>query len=361
MSIIRKIIIKSWLLYFTSATMVLVFILSLGNILSNLLRANSHFSEVFMSLMYEMPTFLVKIFPVSCLIASLFALNQLKNRNELTAMFAAGFSRRKFIFTIATLGTFIGIILFYINSYLVPYAKHKSFQKTETVQNSKVSVNAINSGRVWFKGKTYFVSYSNFDSTKNVLNNLQLYYYDKNFVTTEEVKAKQARYVKDNEWMLFNFVHITNLNNKTFPNIQEKPQMLWEIDEDIQDFRKINSDISTLSIWKLYDYIQVLKSNGLNANEYNVSFLDKFSSGLTCLVLSLLSAVAVFNPNRRNSSFGLNVSFVLGFTFLYWFIYSYFITLGQGSRVVPVVATFGVPFVFIVYLFFFFIYHRKLR
>jgi lipopolysaccharide export system permease protein len=226
---------------------------------------------------------------------------------------------------------------------------------------SSVTTNVINSGRIWFKGINYFVSYSSFDSIKNKLNELELYYFDESFKITEEIKAKEAVYVEGTTWELKNATLITNLNNKTFPNTKTVHNKTWTIDESILDFKKINADISTLSIWKLYEYILVLNTNELNSNEYFVSFLDKFSSAVTCLILTLLSAVAVFNPNRRNSSFGLNVTFVLAFTFFYWFIYSYFITLGQTSRISPITATFGVPGIFAIYLIFFFIYHRKLR
>lgn len=135
----------------------------------------------------------------------------------------------------------------------------------------------------------------------------------------------------------------------------------FKIRETISDFQQINADISTLNIWKLYDYIGVLKNNGINYSEYYVTFLDKFSSGFTCLVLSILASIALFNPNRRNSSFGTNVAFVLSFTFVYWFIYSYFLTLGQTSKVPATVATFGVPGIFVIYLACYFVYHRKLR
>lgn len=361
MSIIRKIIIKDWLSFFISSVLVLLFILSLGNILSNLLKSSSVLSQVLLNLLYEVPSFLVKIFPVSCLIASLFALNKLKNRNELTAIFASGFSRRKFIFTIGILGATVGLSLFYINSYIVPYSKHRAFKDLNQRGESSVTINAINSGRVWFKGKNYFVSYNSFDSLNNVLNNLELYYFNNDFKIFEYIKATKAKYKQNKEWILSDVIHKTNLENVTFPSVKFSKNENWTIDEDIQDFRKINADISTFSIWRLYDYIQVLRANNLNANEYLVSFYDKFSSAITCLVLSMLSAVAVFNPNRRNSSFGKNITFVLGFTFFYWFIYSYSITLGQGSRIAPVLATFSVPTLFVIYLFFFFVYHRKLR
>jgi lipopolysaccharide export system permease protein len=325
------------------------------------MSSRSELSYAILKLLYDTPGFLVKVLPVSSLIASLFALDKLRNRNELTAIFSAGYSRKKFILLLSMLGLFSGLVLFYINAYLVPYARFKAITRLNISGQSSVTTNVINSGRIWFKGINYFVSYSSFDSIKNKLNELELYYFDESFKITEEIKAKEAVYVEGTTWELKNATLITNLNNKTFPNTKTVHNKTWTIDESILDFKKINADISTLSIWKLYEYILVLNTNELNSNEYFVSFLDKFSSAVTCLILTLLSAVAVFNPNRRNSSFGLNVTFVLAFTFFYWFIYSYFITLGQTSRISPITATFGVPGIFAIYLIFFFIYHRKLR
>jgi lipopolysaccharide export system permease protein len=361
MSIIRKIIIKEWLSFFIGSIFILYLVLSLGHILSNLLKPNSSFPMLVLGLLYETPTFMIKIVPVSCLIASLFSLNKLKSRNELTAIFAAGFSRANYLFTIAILSTVVGLILFFINAYLVPIAKHMQSVEFNLHEESTVYNNAINSGRIWFKGINYFVSYASFDPITNTLHNLDLYYFDKNNRSSEKISATSAVFQKEKTWQLNEFAHSTNLENSTFPNTIFKDTKDWILEEGVLDFKRINADISTLSIWKLYDYINILKSNQLNASEYFVIFLDKFSSAFSCLVLALLSATAIFNPNRRMSSFGKNVTFVLIFTFLYWFVYSYFMTLGQSSRIPATVATFGVPTLFVLYLFFFFIYHRKLK
>ncbi|MGZ3809500.1 MAG: LptF/LptG family permease, partial [Bacteriovorax sp.] len=366
----RKLILKEWLRFFFGSVMVLLMVLSLGHILNSLLNYSSEFKTIFTSLYLETPSFMIKIFPVSCLIASLFSINKLKNRNELTAIFASGYSRRKFVFDIGTVGLIAGVLLFFINAYLVPYTKHQQdlLNKTgpakasdSSIKKTSVSINALNSGKIWFKGQDYFFSYSSFDRATNTLYNLTLYFYDKNFKFTEQVSAAYAEYQEGNQWLLHRALHFTNLDNKTFPTIQYfeiKPQ---SIKETISDFKQINADIATLNIWRLYDYIGVLKANGINISEYYVTFLDKFSSGFTCLVLSILASIALFNPNRRNSSFGKNVAFVLSFTFIYWFIYSYFLSLGQTSRIPAPIATFGVPSIFVLYLAIYFIYHRKLR
>lgn len=368
MSKIRKLIFKEWFRFFAGSTLVLLMILSLGHILNALLKDSSDFKTILISLYLEVPTFLVKVFPVSCLIASLFSINKLKTRNELTAIFAAGYSRRKFITDIGVIGTLVGVTLFFINAYLVPYSKHKQEAdeiKTSVTLSHRVAKkglsNAISSGKIWFKGQDYFFSYSSFDKKLNAIYNLTLYYYDKDFKFTEQITADLAHYKEEGRWELTNVFHFTNLENKTFPTMQFSKSKDIKIRETLSDFQQINANIITLNIWKLYDYIGVLKHNGINYSEYYVTFLDKFASGFTCLVLAILASVALFNPNRRNSSFGANVAFVMSFTFIYWFIYSYFLTLGQTSKVPAGIATFGVPGIFVVYLSGYFFYHRKLR
>ncbi len=368
MSNIRKLILKEWLRFFTGSSLVLLIVLSLGHILNALLKDSADFQTIYTSLSLEMPSFMIKIFPVSCLIASLFSINKLKSRNELTAIFASGYSRRKFVTDIGTIGAIVGVMLFFINAYLVPHTKHQqnlikkgSPQTPGAINKATVSINALNSGKIWFKGQDYFFSYSSFDRKTSTLYNLTLYFYDKNFKFTEQISAAYADYQEGSKWLLHRALHFTNLETKTFPSVQYFATKPLSIRETTADFSQINADIETLSIWKLYDYIGVLKSNGINYSEYYVTFLDKFASGFTCLVLSILASIALFNPNRRNSSFGANVAFVLSFTFIYWFIYSYFLSLGQSSRIPAVVATFGVPLIFVAYLSGYFIYHRKLR
>ncbi len=371
MSEIRKLILKEWMRFFVGSVLVLLLVLSLGHILNSLLRDVGELKTILFDLALETPSFLVKVFPVSCLIASLFSINKLTNRNELTAIFASGFSRKSFIITIGATGASVGVLLFFINAYLVPSAKHKQDMANNARQSlpaatthskkSTLSINTLNAGKIWFKGQDYFFSYSSFDRQTNTLYNLTLYYYNKNFKFTEQLSASFAEYKDHDNWLLANVVHYTNLDNKTFPTISKTSEMPLKIRETVSDFKQINANISTLNIWKLNDYIGVLRANGINYSEYFVSFLDKFSSGFTCLVLAILASTALFSPNRRNSSFGKNVAFVLGFTFMYWFIYSYFLSLGETSQIPAVVATFGVPFFFSIYLFFYFIYHRKLR
>ena len=192
---IRKLILKEWLTFFLGAVFILLMVLSLGQILTGLLKATNDFKTILVDLGLEIPTFLIRIFPVSCLVASLFSINKLKSRNELTAIFASGFSRRQFVLCIGIIGAFVGTALFFINAYLVPYTKHQQSIMANVpsiankAKNSAVSINALKSGRIWFKGQDYFFSYSSFDGTNNIIYDLTLYYYNTDFKFSEQVSA----------------------------------------------------------------------------------------------------------------------------------------------------------------------------
>lgn len=363
----KKIIFKEWLSFFLGSTFVLLLVLSLGHTVNGIMRANSDLYQVFVGLLIEIPNFMIKIFPVSSLVGSLFAINKLRNTNELTAMFASGYSRKEFMGDIFVISTLMAIILFVINSYILPYAKsnkdlvQEMYGNFSTFKAQGLTTNTINSGKIWYKSGDYFFNYSTFDKNTNQLHNVEIFIYDNTHKLAEKIEASKASNIKEKEWKLFNVRRLTNLNFDDFPLETKYPEYVLTINESLSDFQKINSDITTLNIVRLWEYISILTNSGLNTAEYLVLFFDKFSVSFVCIVLAMLAATAIFSPNRRTSSFGKNIGLIFAFTLFYWFIYSYLITMGQESRLHPILATFGVPVIFCFILIFYFFYHRKLR
>lgn len=363
----KQIIFKEWLRFFLGSSIVLLLVLSLGHTINGIMRANSDLYQVFISLLIEMPNFMIKIFPVSSLVGSLFSINKLRNTNELTAIFASGYSRKEFMSDIFIISTLVAIILFAINSYVLPFAKSKKdlvqdmYGNFSTFQAKGLTANAINSGKIWYKSGDYFFNYSTFDKKTNFLHNVEIFYYDQSHKLTEKIEANTASHIRDNLWLLQKVTRISNLHFDDFPIEKNHDKLEIHINESLSDFQKINSDITTLNIVKLWEYISILTNSGLNTAEYLVLFYDKFSVSIICIILALLAATAIFTPNRRTSSFGKSAGLVFSFTLFYWFIYSYLMTLGQSSKIHPVFATFGVPIIFCAILIFYFFYHRKLR
>lgn len=370
MLIITRIIARAWIKFFIGSNAILFLLLSLGHLINSLLRDVDDLKTSLYLLLLEIPVYAIKIIPISSMVASLFSINFLKSKNELVAIFASGYSRRHFIISLIMLSTVVGIFLFYINAYIAPFSKHKHNElrgiksATDSTFNAHKDfpASAISSGKIWFRTQDYFFSYGSFDRSSNTLYGLNLYYYNNKNHLIKEVSAAYAENIQNNSWRLFKVITIDRMDElKQFPLYKYSDQEVTTLNESLKDFHQINSDIATMNIWKIYSYIKVLQENKVNDSEYSVTFWEKFSTSSMCVLLTLIASVSLFTPNRRGSSFGKNVAFVLGFAFFYWFVASYLFTLGQTNKIPALTATFGLPTLFTLYLISIFIYHRRLR
>ncbi|WP_127715548.1 LptF/LptG family permease [Halobacteriovorax sp. HLS] len=366
MNIIRKLILKEWFRFFAGAVIALFLLISVANLISGFLRGNVTALEVVINHFIEIPDYLNKIFPVSCLMASLFSINKLKTRSELTAIFAAGYSRKNYIIDLTLASLLVTFIQFATTSFVGPFVKsHRetfiqgSSHKFRNLRSQGLKSSTIGSGKMWYKSDDYFISFTNYDSVKKEIFNVSLYRlsvdsYLEEIETINKVSYQNGLWVSDKQSSL------KKLNQKSFPKIENLSKIPVNINETPDDLSQIEADITILNIFNLWQYIKQLQSSGINISEYMVLFYDKFSNSIICIIFTILASVSIFNPNRRSSSFGNNIALVFFFTILYWLIYSYLLELGNNAKLSPLVATFSVPALFTVLLIIIFSKNRKL-
>ena len=366
MPIIKKLIIKEWLRYFLGTFTILLLILTIANLISGLLRGNVSFSDVLINHLIQLPSHLNKIIPVSCLGASLFSTNQFLNRNELTAIFSSGFTRKKYLLTLIQIALFIATSQFLINGYLSPYMTKvgKSLitnaeKKFGNLRKKGIRSSITKHGKMWFKSKTYIFSFSVFDIKNKTLKDVT-YYYFKNKKISKVIYATTATHESENRWNLLDVEIYSKLSEEGIPHTETRDKINIQLSETPLDFQEIESDINTLYFDHLYQYIKRLNKSGINTDKYNVMLYDKVATAVISLIFTLIAAIGIFNPNRKSSSFGKNIAFILVFILCYWLIYSYSLELGNSSVINPILATSFVPITFLSYLSYFIFKHRKL-
>lgn len=365
MPIIRKLVVKSWFTYFSGSFLTLTLLLTIANLITGFLRLNVTPMEVIFNHILEMPSHLKLLTPVSCLAASLFSTNKLKNTSELTAIFASGYSRKDYAFDVILCALTVAFLQFLTSSFLQPYAKSKrdllitnSETKFRNLKAKGLMSSTISSGKMWFKSENTLMSFSTYDKKNSILYDLSVYTLDNDKVTDIEYTPK-ATFV-GGIWMGSNVKILNSLNQENFSIPNYKNASAIKIRQTPKDFNQIESDITTLNLFFLWQYIYKLYKNGININEYLVLFLESFSTSLICIVFSLFALSGIFSPNRRNNKFGQTVALTLFFIIVYWLISSYFIELGKSSKLHPILATFTVPVLFILYTGNFFYKNRKL-
>ncbi len=366
MPTLRSLIIKEWFKFFLGAFLGLILLITVAELISGFLRQNVTPLEVILNHLLEIPDKFKLIMPVSCLMASLFSINKLRSRNELTAIFAAGYSRKKFFSDIASVAVFVAAFQFSVSGFLEPYAiSKKDFliedgqSKFNNLRSKGLMASTIGSGKMWFKSSQYFFSFTTFNDKLNLISDVSIYFFSNNKLT-KKIEAPVIIF-KNGSWSAKKATTTLDLDNDGYPTFLESTDITIPISENPSDFKEIEADITTLNFFELYHYINRLKSGGINVDEYSVMLYEKVSTCLVCIIFALVASIGIFSPNRRGNSFAKSIGGVFAFVILYWLVNSYFIELGKSSKLSPLLSCFGVPFLFGIYLIYNFYKNRTLK
>ena len=367
MTTINKIILHLWIKYFLGSSFVLLLLINVASLVSSLLRSNVTAQEILMNRILEFPDIVNKVLPISCLIASLFSINILKNTNELTAIFSIGFSRKQFIITILKISFLVGLLQFVIAGYVKPFSKKQknilipnSEQKFRNLQKKGLIASMTSSGHMWYKSSNYYLSYHTFDKFKKEINDTEIFFFN-NFIKLKKIIKVKELYLKNNKWHGENVLFINNLSNLNFPSTLIEKSTIIPIQEKPIDFKQIEADVTTLYINQLFNYINRLKLYKINSHEYEVILYSKISDSIACIIFALLSSINIFSPGRRSSSSGKNIALIFIFTLIYWLLNGYLIELAKNAKINPFLGSFILQLFFLFYLIVIYTTNKKIK
>ncbi len=359
--ILSRILIKEWFKTLIGAIAVLFLLISTADLINGFLQGKDS-SRVLLEYLLKMPDLMGKMFPICCLVASLFSLNKLKGHAELIAILAAGYSYKRIYVLIGTCALSVVALQFVNLGFVEPMAnkvKRQEIQKSRKSEGKYLTRSSLEGGKFWYKSQNYFASFSYFDRHKLLLKDLELYYFNDKHISTRILSAGFAHF-ENGKWALTDISEISDLDGTSFPVIAAKDNYLLELAETPEDFGEFEADLTTLSFFKLSRFVSRLSKTGINVSEYEILLMNKVFLSLICLVFALFPVSTIFNPNRRSSSFGKNVVLTLLVTVGFWVLYSSAVAFGNSGKVPPLVATGIVPCLFMAFVLGTFLKNRKL-
>jgi lipopolysaccharide export system permease protein len=361
MLILSRLIVKEWFKSLVGAVTVLFLLITIADLINGFLQGKDA-ARVLLEYSLKMPDLMGKMFPICCLVATLFSLNKLKGHAELISILAAGYSYRKIYFLIGTCALSVVFVQFLNLGFIEPYAnkvKRQEIQKSRASEGKYLTRSSAEGGRFWYKSQNYFASFSYFDRKTNSLLNLEVYFFSPTHTSVKIIKSDQANYV-DGRWILSNVTELSELQAPTFPRQTSSAEMPLKLEEVPEDFGEFEADLTTLNFIKLSQFISRLSRTGINIAEYEIILLNKIFLSFVCLVFALLPAATIFNPNRRSDSFGKNVILTLLVTVAFWVLYSSSVAFGNSGTLNPWLATGLVPMGFFGFVAWTFFKNRKL-
>jgi lipopolysaccharide export system permease protein len=362
MMILSRFIIKEWFKNLFGAIFVLFLLISTADLINGFLQGKDA-TRVLLEYSLKMPDLMGKMMPICCLIATLFAINKLKAHSELISILAAGYSYTRIYTLIGTCSLFMVVVQFMNLGFLEPMAnsvKRREIEKSRKSEGKYLTRSSLEGGKFWYKTKEYFASFSYYDRKSKALAEFELYFFNEDHKSTKIIRSNKAVYVGNSKWDLDKVTELSSLNSSTFPAESKTDHLVLELSEEPEDFGEFEADLTTLTFFKLSDFVRRLSKTGINIADYEVIILNKVFLSICCFIFSLIPLSSIFNPNRRSSSFGKSVVYALLIAIAFWVLYSASVAFGNSGTLPPLVATGAMPTIALCFVAFTFLKNRKL-
>ncbi len=287
------------------------------------------------------PITLFEIFPFIFLISTQFLFYDFFKKNELDLFKINGLSNIKIIKILSILSFAIGIltVLFFYNAA----SKLKFFYtdiKNQYSDGNKYLAAVTDSG-LWLKDEVgesiLIVKATNIEN--DYLLNVVINKFDNNFNLINTIQSNKIN-IKDQLWVIEDpLITKKNVTNK------ETSKLIIQTNFNTEKIKTLFSNISTLHLLELFDLKKDYENLGYSSNEITQHLLTLFSTPFFYTILTLLSAIIMFNMSKNKSLF-FQIIFGLSMSVIIYYINFIFNSLGTNGQI-PLIASIFMPLILI--------------
>ena len=287
------------------------------------------------------PITLFEIFPFIFLISTQFLFFDLFQKDELSLLKVNGLSNIKIIKILSYISFFIGII-----SILIFYnaaSKLKFFYtdiKNDYSLNNRYLAVVTESG-LWLKDETKksTLIVKALNMKDKYLLNVIINEFDENFNLINTIQSDKVN-INDKLWIIekpsFSKENITT-------NFDEN--LSFQTSFDKEKINNLFSNIYTLNLLELFDLKKNYENLGYSSSEIKLHLLGLFSTPVLYTILTILSAIIMFNFSKNRSLF-FHIIFGVLMSVIIYYINFIFNSLGDNGKI-PIIASIFLPLILI--------------
>jgi len=297
------------------------------------LQQGAPFSAALELLVYRLPYFLAFSFPMAMLLASLMTIARLSDGQEITAMRTGGISLRRIAVSVFAAGVLVSAMTLFFNEILVPGAEERYRQAL--LRAVEAPVNPVQE-QVLFRDQqegiesVYFAR--RFYADRGVMEGVVVNQFEGGRLQ-RVIEAPQARYL-DREWIFFGGTMYLFTGPTTVATTFDR--LTLALRRTPKEIALPQREPSEMSIRELRTYVRLLERSGERAGRYIVEIQSKFAVPASAALFALLAVPLGLRPHRSGPSIGMGLTILV--LVAYYIMMSITITLGQNSRMDPILA-----------------------
>ncbi len=340
----EKYIIKNFISKFLIISLIffsLIIILSVLEEISFFKNVNVNFLYPYFLTLLGSPITLFEIFPFIFLLSTQFLFYNLFKNEELNLLKTSGLSNLKVIRTLFITAFSIGILtvlLFYNTASKLKFF-YTDIKNSFSKDNKYLAV--VNDSGLWLKDEinnSTLIVKANYIQD-NFLINVVINEFDMNFNLKKTIQSEKIN-IDSQNWIIEKpRITYENITNRNLDNLVMRSNF---------DKNKINSlfsNISTLNLLELFDLKKDYENLGYSSNEIVIHLLRLTSTPFLYGILTVLSAVIMFNFTRDKSLF-YHILLGIFMSVIIYYVNFMFTSLGNNGKI-PVISSIYLPLLFI--------------
>ncbi|MDQ7075694.1 MAG: LPS export ABC transporter permease LptG [Gammaproteobacteria bacterium] len=270
-------------------------VFALINELSSVGKQDYDLTHAALYIVYTIPRRMHDYFASSVLIGSLLSLGAMAANSELIVMRSAGVSPKRIIRSVLQVGLLLAVMMAVIGEWLAPVGDRRAEELRSTALEKRVSLTGANG--LWVKDGGRYIN------VRTVLPDLHLrgvtiYEFD-GLVLRFSLSAVSAYYETDH-WLLKGLRY--SYFNEDRVEIKRLKQQQWPYLINVDLFNVLSVQPESMSARELYNYIEYLRNNELDASRYELAFWSSLLAPLSALVMLLLAMPFVFGSLRSSGA-----------------------------------------------------------
>ena len=288
---------------------------------------------------YLLPHILMRLVPISVLIATLVTFGLLDKTNQLIALKACGVSIYRIVMPVLLLAVLVSTFIFIVQEYVLPYANQRQDNLRNIIKGRPIQT-YYQIGRSWIFGQDdRLYNYHYFDSDRDTFAEISIYQLDiqANRIFHHTYARTAAWNSASRQWKLYDgWERSFTRDGVDFSTFEEAFSPMTEEPAYFQEEVKESSKMTYL---ELDDYIQDLQQTGFEVDHLRTELYKKLSFPLVSFIMSILGVPFSLTIGRRGALHGIAIGVFLGI--IYWGAFGVFGILGTNGLLSPVLAAWG--------------------
>jgi len=258
----------------------------------------------------------------------------MKKKNEITAMKASGLNIITLSQPLIIVSFFIGIGVFLLSEFIVPYTSSRSNEIWEIEVEKKDPTRFYGSNQIWYRGSNSIYWIKHFDYEKRMMEDLTFYFFDDDFRLLKKIDGRKAVW-EAGQWKIVEGV-IQEAKNDGSYTLNKIEEFYLKLPETPDTFVRRTKNPEELSYWQLKLYAEKVRLEGYDDTRYLVDMNIKIAYPLISLILVLSGIPIALGINKGGTPFSVSIG--IGICFLYMLTLGSARSLGLSGVLPPILS-----------------------